>query len=268
MENQEATPEVPNQELTDNQVNNKTKSPKKKHRLLKFLAIFAGIIIIAAVILGMSFPGLLWTKDLGVKYTEADYQSAITKLEYIKDAIPTGSAESEYVYTYGKTSAINTEFTSSEITAFINTGRPSYYAVKNVQVRLNPDGTIDASGIVNVDYVLNEILGGKFSREQIAKEMPALGLLPGSVNLYINAGGSVLNNNAEVDLNKVEVQGIPIPTEYVNSKEAIDTVTGGANQIMQDYSSKSGSNFEKLAVENEKLVIKGDFPSSLTRTKK
>jgi len=127
---------------------------------------------------------------------------------------------------------------------------------------------VDASGIVNVDYFLNEVLTGKFSRDQIAKEIPALGLLPGNVNLALNIDGGINNNKASGSINSAEVQGIPIPTEYVNSDEAVTTVTGGLNNMLSKNSSKSGSVFEKLAVENESLVLKGKFPSSLTRQQK
>ncbi len=260
--------EVSNEELIEAEVDNKTEVPKKKHKLIKTLGIVLIVMTIIVLVLGFLFPGLLWTKDLGIKYTDADYQSVLAKLDYIKDAIPTGDSRDDYAYTYGKTTNIETEFTSAEITAFINTDRPSYYAVKNVQVRINSDGTIDASGIVNVDYFLSEVLSGKFSREQIVKEIPALGFLPGSVNLALNFDGGIINNKASGSINSAEVQGIPIPTEYVNSDEAISTVTGGLNDMLTKNSSKSGSVFEKLAVENEKIVLKGQFPSSLNRVKK
>lgn len=266
MEQQDTVPEetIEIEKDTDAEV----KSPKKKHQLLKTLGIIAVVITIIILSLGFIFPGLLWTKDLGVRYTESDYKSFMTKLNYIKDAAPTGNSKENYVYTYGKTKNISTEFTSAEITAFINTGRPSYFAVKNVQVRINKDGTVDASGIVNVDYFLGEVLTGKFSREQIVKEIPALGFLPGNVNMALNINGGIANNKASGSINSAEVQGIPIPTEYINSDEAVSTVTGGLNNILSKNSSESGSVFEKLAVENESLVLKGKFASSLTRQQK
>lgn len=268
MEEQDITPEETIDSAAETETKTATKAPKKKHRLLKTLGAIVIIIAVITVSLGFFFPGLLWTKDLGVRYSEADYKSIMAKLDYIKDAVPTGESKDGYVYTYGKTTNISTEFTSAEITAFVNTGRPDYFAVKNVQVRINKDGTVDASGIVNVDYFLSEVLSGKFSREQIAKEIPALGFLPSSVNLALNIDGGIANNKASGSINSAEVQGIPIPTEYVNSDEAVSTVTGGLNNMLSKNNSKSGSVFEKLAIENEKVVLTGKFPSSLTRTQK
>ncbi|MFZ2125540.1 MAG: hypothetical protein WA087_03585 [Candidatus Saccharimonadales bacterium] len=266
MEEQETTPE----ETIENETKTETttKTPKKKHRLLRTLGIMSIICVIIIVSLGFIFPGLLWTKDLGVSYTKQDYDSFLKKAQYIKDSVPTGSSRDNYKYVYGKTSAVNTEFTSSELTAFANYNRPSYFAVKNVQIRINKDGTIEASGTVNVDYVLNEILGGKFSREQIVKEIPALGILPSNVNLYVNVGGSVISNSASLTLNSVAVQGIPIPDTYVKSSEGVSTVTNGINNLISKSKANTGSSIEKLAMENEKIVLQGKFPTSLTRQKK
>jgi hypothetical protein len=241
-----------------------TKKPKKKG-LIKFL-IF--VVILGAIVLslGFIFPGLLWTKSLGITYTETDYKSIMSKLEYIKDEVPTLDSADKYTYVYGEVKNIDVEFTSEEITAFFNENRPDYYAVKNVQVKINNDGTIEAVGNANVDYFLNEVLGGKYSRDQIKNEIPALGLLPSSVNLYLNFGGSVINNRANISINSVAVQGITIPSSYVKSNEAIGTVTEGIENLMSNYNTKSGSSFDKIAVENSKIVFKGKVPSSLDRT--
>jgi len=258
--------EKENHNRLDNDI--KSEKPKRKHKILKRLIIAVSIIVTVILVLGFMFPGLLWTRSLGVGYTKQDYDSFMKKMQYIKDTTPTGNSESAYNYVFGKPVAISTEFTSSELTAFANYNRPSYYAAKNVQIRVNKDGTIEASGKVNVDYVLNEIIGGKFTREQIVKEMPALGILPENVNLYLSIGGSITNNSANIIPNSLSVQGIPIPEKYVKSSESISTVTTGINNYIIKNNAKSGASVEKVVVENEKLVIKGMFPESLTRTLK
>ena len=232
------------------------------------MLIFALIVIALTITLGFVFPGLIWQKDLGVRYTRADYESALTKLKYIKDGIPEGLSADEYIYNYGPVVDVNIKLTSAEITAFINTDRPSYYAVKNVQVRINDDGTIDASGALNTDYVLNKFLGGRYSKTEIAKEMPALGLLPASVNVAANFSGSVINNSSSGSLNSLEVQGIPIPSTYINSSEAVNVLTNAINDAIEVGNTKSGSNINRIAVDSGELNIDGSFASSLTRTKK
>lgn len=251
-----------------NQVIDNPKPIKKKHKFLKFLIIFIILIASVGLLVGFLLPGLLWTKGLGIEYTRADYESAVKKLDFVKDAVPTGDTAGEYTYTYGELRPVSTDLTSAEITAFINYDRPSYYAVKNVQVKINTDGTVETSGSVNVDYILTEVLGGKYSKSEIQKEIPALGFLPSSVNLYVKTGGSVVNNTSSVNVDAVKVQGISIPSELVKSQEAVSVVNTGVNNLIDQYSKKSGATFENISTKNEKLIIKGNFPSSLNRTKK
>ena len=60
----------------------------------------------------------------------------IKKLNYIKDAAPTSGIEDDYTYVYGALTNVDVEFTSEELTAFFNENRPSYYALKNVQIKI------------------------------------------------------------------------------------------------------------------------------------
>ena len=249
----------------------KVEEPKKEKKKGKgFVKFLVFLIILAAIVvaLGFIFPGLLWTKSLGVKYTEKDYKSMLEKLQYIKDETPTLDSADLYTYTYGSVKNVNVEFTSEELTAFFNENRPSYYALKNVQIKINSDGTIEAVANANVDYFLNEFLSGDFSKEDIKEQIPALGLLPNTVNLYINFGGSVVNNKANAIVNSVQVQGVTIPNKFVNSNEAINVINDGCNNIMNSYNTKTGSTFKKIAIEDSKVKFEGSVPSSLERIKK
>lgn len=240
-------------------------SPKKKKKgLVKFIT-FLVIVGIIVLVLGFAFPGLLWQKSLGVTYTTEDYNSMLEKLSYIKDAAPTEGTESDYTYVYGALISVDVEFTSEELTAFFNEDRPSYYALKNVQIRINNDGTIEASANANVDYFLNEVLGGEYSRDQINEQIPALGMLPSNVNLYLKFSGSVTDNRSTVDVSSASVQGIEIPSVYVDSSEAMSVLSSGCDNVMNTYKSKTGSNFDKISIENGVVKFKGSVPSSLER---
>lgn len=241
------------------------KKPKNKHKFLKKLLIFVAVLGVIILILGFIFPGLLWTKSLGVTYTKADYKSMMDKLAYVKDETPKGTSKDDYTYTYGEIKHVEVEFTSEELTAFLNEGRPDYYAIKKVQVKINKDGSIEAVASTNVDYILEELLDGKYTRGQIKKEIPALGILPNKVNLYLKFDGSVTNNIVNTNISALSVQGIPIPSNIIKNDEGIRTLTEGLNNSIAKQKQKSGANYEKAAVENSKIIFKGDIPSSLTR---
>ena len=248
----------------ENSEGEKIPPKKKKKGLVKFITF---LIVIGVIVLGLGFifPGLLWQKSLGVTYTTEDYNSMLEKLNYIKDVAPTSGAEDDYTYVYGALKSVDVEFTSEELTAFFNENRPSYYALKNVQIRINDDGTIEASANANVDYFLDEVLGGEYSREQINQQIPALGILPSNVNLYLKFSGSVTDNKTIVDVNSASVQGIEIPSVYVNSSEAMNVLSSGCDNVMNTYSSKTGSTFDKISIDSGVVKFKGSVPSSLER---
>lgn len=246
----------------------KKETNKKEYKYIKVLAITLSILVVVVIALGFMFPGLVWTKSLGVHYTQTDYNSIMNKLNYSKDAAPTGDSKDLYNYVYGEPTNIDIELTSEEITAFFNENRPSYYPIKNFQIRINMDGSIEIACSANVNFFLNDVLGGKYTREQIQNEIPALGLLPDNVNVYINFTGSIANNISNIYINSATVQGVDIPSKYINSNEAITNITKGVNDFITKVNTETGSNFESMTVGNGLIKFKGSVPSSLERIKK
>ena len=246
-----------NQELDP--VNTQPQKAKKKHRFLKFIIVL--LITIAAILLTANFalPGLITTRDLGVKYTSSDYDSAKAKLSTIKELLTNLPNISEYKY--GTSKNIDVSLNSSEITAFINTNNTVKYAADNCQVLINPDGTIETSGSINVDFFLKEILNNKVSREQIVKEVPALVLLPSSVNLYMKLSGEIIANKSSASIKDVAVQGITIPNKYINTNEAISTFTSGIDSFLAKNNSISGTSIDNLTAKDGLVHLSAKIPS-------
>lgn len=241
---------------------------KIKKNLFKGLIITVSVLVLIVMVLGFAFPGLIWTKSLGVNYTQTDYNSIMDKLNYTKDDTPTGDSKDLYNYIYGPAASVDTEFTSEELTAFFNENRPSYYPLKNVQVKINTDGTIELSASANVDYFLNNILGGKYTRQQIENEIPAIGILPDNVNIYIKFTGSVTQNISYINVKAITVQGVAIPDQYFVPTSIANTISAGFNDFIAKSNAETGSSYESVYVENGVLKFKGSVPSSLERTDK
>jgi len=241
---------------------------KIKKSLLKGFLITISAIVLVVVVLGFAFPGLIWTKSLGVTYTQTDYNSIMDKLNYTKDDAPTGDSKDLYNYIYGPANSVDTEFTSEELTAFFNENRPSYYPLKNVQVKINEDGTIELSASANVDYFLNDVLGGKYTREQIESEIPTLGILPDNVNIYVKFAGSVTQNISYINVKALAVQGVTISESYFSTTSAANIISAGVNDFITKSNAETGSSYESIKVENGVLKFKGSVPSSLERVAK
>lgn len=116
------------------------------------LMIVGGVILILILIVGyLGFiPGLSdlmgsGPKDLGVRYTQADYQSALAKMP---GQINKNTEYACFTCTYKSSGSIpvNTAFTQEELTAFINHLNSKKGPLKNAQLRLNADGSVELSG--------------------------------------------------------------------------------------------------------------------------
>lgn len=241
---------------------------KIKKNILKGFLITISMIVVTVVGLGFAFPGLIWTRSLGVTYTQTDYNSIMDKLNYTKDDVPTGDSKDLYNYIYGPANSVDTEFTSEELTAFFNDNRPSYYPLKNVQVKINDDGTIELSAAANVDYFLNDVLGGKYTRAQIENEIPTIGILPDNVNIYVKFTGSVTQNISYINVKALTVQGVAISESYFSTATAANLISTGVNDFITKSNTETGSSYESIYVENGVIKFKGSISSSLERVAK
>lgn len=242
--------------------------PRKKKRFLKFVFSILVIAISAVFAVNYFIPGLLMSRDLGVRYTSADYKSALSKLEYTKDATPVGESSDLYNYSYGEPNKIDANFTSSEITAFLNSERPDYFAFKKIQVKLNSDNSVEATSTVDVDYLLKEVFNNSFGRDEIAKDIPSLGVLASSVNIYIHFDFTITDNTVEEHINSLSIQGINIPSKYTNANNATKFITNELNRYITNAIQQTGAYLYKVEIKNSQLLLDANIPSSLSRQEK
>ncbi len=242
------------------------KSINRKPKRHKTLLVIICLVCIVAASVYFFLPGLFRSYNLGVQSSETAYMSAMQKFSMTKDQSPVQGKSEDYEYVYGKPQAVDTLLDSEEITSFFNVNRPSYYALENVQVRVNSDGTIEASATIDTDYVFSNILNGKYTREDVKRELPMLGLLPGKVNIYSKISCRIVNNKLEeLDIQKAGIMGIGIPESLINSSNATTFIKDTIGGYLEKTTTKSNVRYESVEVKDGKLVIKGQIPSSITR---
>lgn len=244
------------------------KQPKKKKKkgcligLLLFLVIVVSIFVCAAILL----PGFFRPKDLGIKPSEAAYESAVAKLNYQKDAAPSAGKAEDYNYIYGEPKEINTSLTSEELTSFFNYNRPEFYALKKVQIKINPDDTVDFSASVDTSYLIDKVLAGKYSEKAIADAFPLAKAIPGSVNVYAKLSGEIADNKAvDFAFSHIEVMGVGLPAELYATESAKTEISSILDNFLANIAEKTKGSFTSVAVENGELQLSGMLPSSLKR---
>ena len=246
-----------------------TPPPVKKKGKGCLIAAIAFIAVIALIIaaLFLLVPGLITPANLKVKPADSDYQSVMAKLGYTKDVSPTTGDADDYVNQYGPVHSVDTGITSKEATAFFRENRPPYYALKQMQFRFNPDGTIEASGKLDLNYVIDEILAGNVTKQEIEERLPIkLDILPKAINIYAHFDSRVIDNRmVGVALHSIKIHGISIPDSIIGGSEAEEYIENVFSDYLSRAFDKSGLYFEQLENVDGELVFKGIMPDSLTR---
>jgi hypothetical protein len=236
----------------------------RKGRGLRVFLIILAVLIAGAAGTYFLLPGLSKPVDLGIRSSREAYERAMSKLGIDKDTAPESGESDDYIISYGELRETEASLTSEELTSFFNENRPPYYAVKNVQVRINEDGTIEASGNLDTSYVFDRILNGQYSRDDAQSALPMLGLVPDTVNVYLKFSGSVVNNHVEgFDVDAVSVMGIPIPKELIVSNAAF--IVNTLDDFIARENARVGTNIERVEIAGGKLSLDGALPASVDR---
>jgi hypothetical protein len=237
---------------------------KKKHGCLTAFLITLAVLIVGAAGVYFFLPGMSRPVDLEIRSSRESYESAMKKLLIIKDESPVSGKAEEYSITYGAPQNVDTSLTSEELTSFFNENRPPYYAVKNVQVRINDDGSIEASGTLDTNYVFDIMLNGRYSKKDAQSAMPMLGLIPDNINIYFKAEGGVEDNQVEnLQVDSVSVMGIPIPMSLINDNMSF--ITNTLDNYISSECSRVGAYISSIKTENGEISFEGSLPSSVER---
>lgn len=190
-------------------------------------------------------------KDLGIRITKEDSTKAFAKMgtEYVTlkstDSITDFTLE-------GKVNA-ELEMDSTELTAFSSNRPWKYYPLKNVQIKIHPDGAIESSSVLIISRALPYAMGLGYSETQIKDAMNKYNIPPFEVPLYIKGYGSVTNDKVTVNAQNVKIGFVTIPNTIVTQANT------EAENVLDDVIQKHSENFhaESLTFQNGKMKFKG-----------
>jgi len=221
---------------------------------MKKLLIF--IIVLFLVVIGGGYFAVFGAKpkDLGIRVTPEDSQKAreITGTEII--SIMPGDNKKDFTLEGKK--PIEFVMDSKELTAFSNNRSWRNYPVKNLQIKINPDGSLESSATLIIAKAMPYAMALGYSEAQIKDAMEKYNIPPVEVPIYIKGKGSVLNNKVSVNASNVTIGMVPIPGNIVARANQ------EAEQVLDDLIQKHSHAFnaEKVDFENGKLNFKGEVP--------
>ena len=232
----------------------------------KFLLI---IIVLLLILGGIAayfgfIPGLSNTfakqVDLGI---ENDPQLNIDLKNKIglQFNIPEEELPTEKEIVYEGSLEIEESLTSEQVTSVLNTVKSelAYMPFSNVQIRINEDGTTEASFNLNIETTVNEARKLGYTEEQIEKGKKYIGALGDSVNMYAKLSFDISNDELTVNPYAFRIQNFNVPSAITKLVAEV-----GSNAIEDRLSQVPNLYIESLKQVGDRLNFKGTIPGSVS----
>ena len=163
--------------------------PKKKRKGCLIAAIIALVLLfgcVGTVLVVAAVTG----NDSATAYSEADFDSAITKVGVTWPELPEGADPADYERVYAGQKAVDVTLTEAELSALMSYNHDaSYWPISNMSVQLTGGNTASAS--MDVTYM--------------GRSWP----------VEVAGSGSAEGSGLGISLSSASVMGIEVPAEYL-----------------------------------------------------
>jgi hypothetical protein len=234
-------------------------------KFFKFLLYLIVTIVIILVLVGGYFglvPGVSalfgssTPKDLHVAYTQADIGTAVAKTGVDFSYIPSNGIPKDSIQFEGK-SNLNESFSASELTALFANDKWEYNFLKDVQVKINPDGTAELSGILIPDRVAGFLRARRYPESTVQNINDKLKYFINDPTFYVKVDAGWQNNILTMDLMDASIGRVPVPAKWLESDSTVTQV------VQKHVLSVPGLQIDSLKFEDGKMKYDGTFPTKI-----
>ena len=214
-------------------------------------------LVILFILAGAVIFYLLQPKTLGIRFTAADLESAKSKIKVTTVPLPTNSPIDQTLIVSGS-HPVDTSFTSEELSALADNRHKdyAYFPFRNVQIRVNNDGSVEGGATVNYQDAVNYLVSLGVSASDIAEGAAKFKIPNASLPVYLKVSGSVENNQSTIDVHQAKIANIGIPQNYITDySPALNNLI---DSIIQDR--QPSVNINKLEVSGSQVHFKGTSP--------
>lgn len=237
----------------------------------KYVFAVAGVLILGSLFGAYASFSLMGPKDLGVRYTDEDYLSALEKTGIqVEYEGMTGAELEEYKKKNAEKKSIhdyNFEFSdyerkqftlsNEEATALLNELAPGFWWFDDLQVKVLPDGTMEGSSKADIGRLKADLYS------DVADDVPLP--LPDELNIYSKGKVTVTNNQLNGDPETFYLGPVSMPDKYLED-ESISTMEEYFPRI---YTVVPGLEIISLTSNSEgEFVFDGIIPQQVSVTKK
>lgn len=225
------------------------------------IIIIAGILILGYMGFIPWLSDLMGTNvplDLNIKYTSQDYDSAASKLGVTIITAPPNPPPPGSI-TIKSLKPVTATLNSVELTAFANELAQKWKdcPVKNVQIRINNDGTIEIVGVILLDRYDGFAKAAKIPASFTNKVKPILPLIRVDPALYMKCTLSINEGKSGLDISKLKIANMDI------SAEDIGQIETSGNTYLNLISRPSRGLIRNLSFKDDVAYIDGNFPNGI-----
>lgn len=209
------------------------------------------------VLIGGGVWFLLQPKSLGISYTPADLSSMYKKVGVSFEPLPAGSPSNKSLIVSGS-HLVDQTFTSSELTAAVDNRHReyAYFPFRNVQIRVNADGSVEGSATVNYSDAVRYLVALGVSSEDIAEGAKKFNIPNANLPVYLKVAGSITGNTSRITVQQAQIARISIPQDLVTQYGP--ALNGLIDSIIK--ARQPSINIQKLNVENGTVHFVGSAP--------
>jgi hypothetical protein len=226
-----------------------------------------GVLLLSILLLGyLGFipflSDLLGVKNqpnLNVKFSRADLDSALSKLGLTIDNTRPGESKSIILL---DPQPVKTSLNSAELTALINNIADNWKdsPVKNMQIQINNDGTVEVSGTILADRFDGFADAVQMPVSARDKVIPILSLVKSDPSFYAKFSLAVSNGAVTSSFKNIRIGKSSLPVDNIGVIQT--SLTNLITQI-----SKSTTNpVKNLSFENGLMIFDGSFPTKILLT--
>lgn len=238
---------------------------KKFFSFLIFMALFIGVVgSLTAGYFGF-FPfvskimGTYSPKDLGIKYSDMDKQSYMTKsMSKIEEvsSLPKANASIEYTGMIEQ----KVSFTDEEVTARINNSEWKYFPFSNSQIRFNKDGSMEFSATLETSRIkgfITTVGGLDYTNPEMDKGMEIINKLGSTPPFYAKLTPKATDNDWTVAVKSLQIGNISVPLATVRADESLSALANHVNKIIPNL------NVRSFSIEDGKMNVDATVPNVL-----
>lgn len=219
---------------------------------------YFGLIPAISKVLGTNKP-----RDLGKTFNQEVYNKTFEKANCTKANLEP-SNDYPYSVKYEDFHEVEISFSDDELTSVANSYDYKDACLTSVQIRINPDGSAEGSGIFSTPALVNYLINIGIPAQGIATAMEKYPIPKHQLPFYVKGTGSVINNQINMDLSSLELGRIPVPQSIISTYQQplADFIENQIFKLAPD------TNMEKVTLENGKLNYKGKLPGKISAVRK